>query len=93
MRYRTRTVDLTVTGDQVSGTVQANDTVVPYADLVASRFGTGLSLQDRIAAVENLRAALADADRYRGFARYLSGEEKTVELKNDKVALELTNHG
>lgn len=93
MRYRTKTVDLTVTGDQVSGTVQANDTVVPYADLVASRFGTGLSLQDRISAVENLRAALADADRYRGFARHLDGEEKTVELKNDLLSLSISNHG
>ena len=93
VRYRTKTVDLTVAGDHVSGTVQANDTLVPYADLVASRFGSDLSLHNRMTAIDNLRTALADADRYRGFARHLNGEEQMVELKNDVLSLSISNHG
>ncbi|MBD5225729.1 MAG: membrane protein insertase YidC [Bacteroidales bacterium] len=93
MRYRTSTVDLTVRGEHISGTVNAGDTVLPYADVAESRFGGDLSIQNRIAAVENLRSALTDADRYRGFARHLHGEEQTVTLANDVLSLEVTNHG
>lgn len=93
VRYRTKNVDLTVRGEVISGTVRANDTVVPYEDLVESRFGNSLSLQNRISALENLRTALSDADRYRGFARHLDGEEQTIELKNNLLTLDISNHG
>lgn len=93
VRYRTKNVDLTVSGEQISGTVKANDTVLSYADVVGSRFGGDITLQNRIAAIENLRTALSDADRYRGFARHLNGEEQMVELKNDLLTLQITNHG
>ena len=93
VRYRTKDVNLLVRGAEVSGTVQAADTVLPYADVVASRFGDDLTLQNRIAALENLRRAFADAQRYGGFARHLNGEERLVELANDVVTLKLTTHG
>lgn len=93
VRYRTKDVNLLVRGAEVSGTVQAADTVLPYADVVASRFGDDLTLQNRIAALENLRRAFADAQRYGGFARHLNGEERLVELSNDVVTLKLTTHG
>ncbi len=93
VRYRTADVDLTVSGSEISGTVQAGDTVLPYADVVTSRFGDDLTLQNRIAATEHLRRAMEEADRYRGFARHLAGEERLVELGNDVLKLKLNTHG
>ena len=92
-RYHTATVDLTVRGEAISGTVKATDTVVPYTDVVNSTFGPGITLANRIAATENLRAALTDAERYRGFARHLSGTDTTVQLKNDVLTLDIATHG
>lgn len=92
-RYTTSTVDLAYGPDGISGTVKANDTVLTYDAVINSRFGDDLTMDNRKAAIANLRTAIDQADRYRGFARYLSGEEKTVSLKNSKVSLELTNHG
>lgn len=91
--YRTETVDLAYNGETVTGTVQAMDTTLSYADVVASRFGDDVSLETRRDAIENLRTALADADRYKNFARYLSGNDSTVTLKNDVLELQLASKG
>ena len=88
-RYRTDKVNLLYDGAAVTGTVQAVDTVLTYAAVAGAQFGDDLSPANRRAAIENLRSALADADRYRGFARYLSGEDRTVTLKNDLLELSL----
>ncbi len=92
-RYRTDKVNLLYDGTAVTGTVQAVDTVLTYAAVTGAQFGDDLSPANRRAAIENLRSALADADRYRGFARYLSGEDRTVTLKNDLLELEIASKG
>jgi len=91
--YRTKTVDLVYDGAKVTGTVQGADTVLTYEAVVNSQFGDDLSIDNRKAAISNLRAALAEADRYRGFARHLNGDETTVTLKNDVLSLDISSHG
>lgn len=91
--YTTKTVDLTMEGQQITGTVQAADTTLTYEAVVNSQFGDDLSIENRKAAIANLRGALADADRYRGFARHLNGEEKLVTLQNDVLRLDISSHG
>lgn len=88
-RYKTSKVDLVCENGAVSGTVQALDTVLDYAAVASGRFGDDISLDNRREALKNLRGALEDADRYRGFARHLSGTDRTVSLRNDVVDLEL----
>lgn len=92
-RYSNANVALSYDGANVSGTVKGVDTVMTYADVANTRFGDDLSLDNRQALVANLRSALQEADRYRSFARYLNGTPSTVTLKNDVVALDITNHG
>ncbi len=92
-RYKTAKVDLVCDGGSVSGTVQALDTVLSYETVASGKFGDDVSLDNRREALKNLRGALEDADRYRGFARHLSGTEQTVSLKNDVIDLELMTRG
>ena len=92
-RYKTAKVDLVCEGSTVSGTVQALDTVLSYETVASGRFGDNVSLDNRREALKNLRGALDDADRYRGFARHLTGTDKTVSLKNDVLDLELQTRG
>ena len=91
--FKTDKVSLSYDGTRVSGTVAAVDTVLTYDAVAGSRFGDDLSPANRREALKNLRTALADADRYRGFARYLHGEEKTVTLANDVLSLEISTKG
>ena len=93
VRYTTPTVDLTYDGENVGGTVNAGDTTLTYAAVVHSQFGDDLSIDKRKTAVANLRKALTDAERYRGFARHLSGKEQLVTLENDVLRLDINTHG
>ncbi|MDE5941591.1 MAG: membrane protein insertase YidC [Muribaculaceae bacterium] len=93
VRYTTATVDLTYDGERVDGTVNAGDTTLSYDAVAYARFGDDLSIEARKTAVNNLRQALSDADRYRGFARHLNGKEELVTLKNDVLCLEINTHG
>lgn len=91
--YNTPKVHLSYDGQSVSGTVEAADTTLSYAAVANSQFGDNLSPANRKAAVDNLRGALTDATRYRGFARHLSGSESSVTLKNDVLSLDIATHG
>lgn len=92
-RYTTQTVDLTYDGENVTGTVNAADTTLSYEAVAHSQFGDDLSIDTRKTAVDNLRQALTDADRYRGFARHLNGKEELVTLQNDVLKLDINTHG
>jgi YidC/Oxa1 family membrane protein insertase len=93
VNYNSNKVALTYNGTTVSGTVNAIDTTLTYEAVVNSNFGNDLSLDNRKAAIENLRNALAEANRYRGFARHLSGKEQLVTLKNNVLSLDINTHG
>lgn len=92
--YRTKKVDLKLTdGTRVDGTVAGADTTLRYSDVATARFGADVSMENRRTAIQNLRSALTDAERYRGFARHLNGDEQTVTLKNNVLSLDITNRG
>lgn len=91
--YSTGKVSLTYDGNAVSGTVATADTVLPYEAVAYGRYGDNVTLATRNEAVRNLREALQDGRRYGSFARYRSGKEQTVTLKNSRVNLELTTRG
>lgn len=88
--------DITLSADgALGGTVDAgngNGKRVAIADLAANRWDK-MTTAEASAAVTNLRAALADAARYRGFARYISGDSTTVKLANKLLTLEISNKG
>ena len=91
--YSNKNVALSYDGATVTGTVRGADTTLTFEAVAASQFGDDLSLENRRTAIGNLRSALSDADRYRGFARHLNGEEKLVTLKNDVLSLDISTHG
>lgn len=81
---------LTAAADgKIGGTVEAGGKVFDVASLTA-----GSTLPAGGAeACKALRKALADAARYRGFAKYISGDSATVKLANKLVSLEISNKG
>lgn len=79
--------------DAISGTVDAGGNVIPVADVLSGRFPESLSMSAKKAAVQAVRDAVNVGSRYRSFARYLAGNDETVVLQNDLVALELSSHG
>ncbi len=90
--YRSAGVDLAVSGDAVTGTVNAADTTVNLSTVTSNDF-SNLTVSQAKAAVANLRDALDKAARYSGFARYLSGDDEIVTLENELVKLEFSTKG
>lgn len=91
--YSTAKVSLSYDGQTVSGTVKAGGRTLPYQTVVNGDFSDDVTVADRNEAIRNLREALNDAQRYGSFARYRSGKEQSVALKNSKLSLELTTRG
>ena len=77
----------------LTGTVTVDSgRVVSVADMVANHWAS-IPAGDARSAVAALRKALADAARYQGFARYVSGDSTTVTLANKLLKLEISNKG
>ncbi len=88
-----RNLHLTLSPDGTAGGyVTAGDINVPLELMLSNRWDE-LKPSVARAAADNLRQGLRDAAKYRGFARYLSGDSTTVELANDKIRLEIANKG
>ena len=88
-------VDLKLAADgTVGGTIftDGNKAGVDAAAIVYNR-AQDIPLQAAVTAMSNLRSSLADAARYKGFARYLQGDSTTTVLENDVLALEISNKG
>ncbi|MDE5745287.1 MAG: YidC/Oxa1 family insertase periplasmic-domain containing protein, partial [Paramuribaculum sp.] len=84
---------LTLSKDGVTGgSVTTPAATVPVADILSASYGH-LSKETASQAIATLRQALASAARYKGFARYLTGTDRTVELKNDDLTLQISSHG
>ncbi len=75
----------------LSGSVDADGRRVALSEILDN--SKALSVTTGIPAVNNLRASLATAARYRGFARHLSGDSTTVKLENKLLTLEISNKG
>ena len=76
----------------LAGTVKSAGKNVPVADIISAA-SQGLTPAEAQAALAAFRKAMADAARYRGFARYLSGDSTTVRLENSRLTLEISNKG
>ena len=84
-------MDLSVKGDSVFGTVSVNGHAYPLAQVLAK--STAIPVADQRAAVEAVRNASTAMGRFGKFARFLSGESKSVTLENDVLALRLDSKG
>ena len=93
VRYSTEEVNLVVSGDAISGTVAAADTVIGIERLMNNEFGDDFTLTQSKAAVKNLRTVLNNAARFQDFARHMGGTEQTVTLQNDVLELTLSSKG
>lgn len=86
---------VTITLDRegaLGGSVNTPYGVVAIADILDSKLDS-YKPATASASVKELREALANVARYKGFARYLSGKEQLVKLENEKIALELSTLG
>ena len=66
-------------------------TTVGINDLIANR--TQLGMQSINTATQRVRELTANAAKYAGFARYLSGDSKEVILENDLIKVTLASRG
>lgn len=92
LTYADSDVNLTIVGNEISGTVKAADTEADVKAIMANDFA-GLSLQQSKAAVAALRASVEKAGRYQSFARYLSGNDDSVILENDLLKIDIASRG
>ena len=81
---------LTLRGDSIYGTVEVAGRNVDYADVVNANLER-LSPAEQRNGIAILRARSASLGRYGKFARFLTGEDKTVKLENDVLALEISS--
>ena len=77
---------------KVDGSVIVGETAVPVAAMIDNRWDD-FKPSVASAAIRELRDGLRNAAKYRGFARYLSGDSSTVTLANKYLTLEIANKG
>lgn len=79
-------MSLTLEGDSVTGTVKVDETTYPLSQVLAADPSL-ISVKDQRKAIEMVRTASTSMGKYGKFARFLVGEDKTVNLENDVLAL------
>lgn len=77
--------DLRVADNSVRGTVAAGDTIVDFQSVVGKTLPPAIHKE----ALTNINKVL----RYRTFARFMTGENSTVKLENDLVAIDIASLG
>ena len=91
-KLENKNVNLSLEGDKLSGTVTAGDTLININDVLTANWA---DCKPRVAslAVKVLKSELNNIARYKEFAQYLTGEEKTVKLENIVLSLDLSSKG
>jgi YidC/Oxa1 family membrane protein insertase len=91
-KLENKNVNLSLEGDKLSGTVTAGDTLININDVLTANWA---DCKPRVAslAVKVLKSELNNIARYKEFAQYLTGEEKTVKLENSVLSLDLSSKG
>ena len=84
------TLNLTLVGDSISGTVNVDGKPYNWAD-VMSGDANKISVKEQNAAVQTIRNASIEIGKYGKFARFLQGENKTLSLENDVIALNFSS--
>lgn len=83
--------DLTLSGEAISGTLTLDSKdVVNYDDVMAKDLTKMTAVQQR-KAIDMLRNTINTLGKYGKFAQFLSGDEQTVTLENDVLALQLNS--
>ena len=80
--------NLTLSGDKVSGTVKVNGKDVDYETVNSSS-----DIRTRNQAIAALKAAVMSYAKSGDFAKCLTGENKTVTLKNDVLKIDVSTKG
>lgn len=83
---------LTVDSTGLRGIVKAGTADIDIADILANRFD-GLSIEQRGDAVANVRSAIANAQKYKSFARYINGKSDTISIDNDLMKVTFDTRG
>ncbi len=91
----TRGVNLTLAAEsgRLGGFVATPEGEVAVADIVTANYPATVDRSAAAAAVGTLRKALADVARYKGFARYISGDSTAVKLTNGDLTIEVATKG
>ena len=91
-KLENKNVNLSLDGDKLSGTVTAGDTLINVNDVLTANWA---NCKPRVAtlAVKVLKSEINNSARYKEFAQYLTGEEKTVKLENSVLSLDLSSKG
>lgn len=89
---RNSNVELTVSGDgSLGGNVQMNDTSVSVASLCSTADANSRLLHN--AALEDLRKAVDNINKYSDFITFVDGDSTTVKLQNELLAVDLSTKG
>ncbi len=91
--YSLITDNVSLTCDStISGSVNVGDLSIDVNDIINNNL-SAIPVYKADEAVKVLRKTIEDLGKYRGFAKYLSGEDVTVTLENDVFAIDLTSRG
>ncbi|MDE5813767.1 MAG: YidC/Oxa1 family insertase periplasmic-domain containing protein, partial [Muribaculaceae bacterium] len=85
-------VHLTLAGDSIYGTVNVNGKEFQWNDIAANNL-TAMTAAEHTAAIDKVRALSNSIGRYGRFATFLTGEDKTINLENDVIKLDLSTKG
>ena len=84
-------MNLTLTGNQISGTVTVEGRDIEWAD-IANADTARMSVAEQNQAIQAVRNLTQDLGRYGSFARFLAGSPQTVRMENDALKLEFNTH-
>lgn len=92
-----KNVELTLSADSaatIGGTVKVGNRTIPAADVMNASYGADISAATAQDALNALNAAVDAAVRFKGFSRFMSGNDSTaVELANENVRLSIASKG
>ena len=83
-------LNLTLTGDSISGTVTVDGANLTWADIVAGDTSK-MTVAEQRKAIQIVRATSADLGKYGHFAKFLKGDDKKLALENDVISLQLSS--
>lgn len=84
-------VNLTLTGNQISGTVTVEGRDIEWAD-IANADTARMTVAEQNQAIQAVRNLTQNLGRYGSFARFLAGSPQTVRMENDALKLEFNTH-
>ena len=82
-------VNLSLKGDSVFGTVTVNGRTLDWNEVRRGDL-SHMSAQERAQALQTVRELSTNMGKYGKFAKFTTGENKTVRLENDVLALDLS---